>query len=76
MWRRSWLMLAGATNEPRSAQSSLWSSPPVAGDIVCDAPRIRATIAVCGGLTALAAATLLVIYTAKRNARNSQEVAQ
>lgn len=37
---------------------------------------IRATIAVCGGLTALAAATLLVIYTAKRNARNSQEVAR
>ena len=36
---------------------------------------IRATIAVCGSLTALAAATLLVIYTAKRNARNSQEVA-
>ena len=37
---------------------------------------IRATIAVCGTLTALAAATLLVIYTAKRNARNSQEVAE
>lgn len=36
---------------------------------------IRATIAVCGSLTALAAATLLVIYTAKRNAKNSQEVA-
>lgn len=36
---------------------------------------IRATIAVCGSLTALAAATLLVIYTAKRNAQNSQEVA-
>lgn len=37
---------------------------------------IRATIAVCGTLTALAAATLLVIYTAKRNDRNSQEVAE
>lgn len=37
---------------------------------------IRATIAVCGTMTALAAATLLVIYTAKRNARNSQEVAE
>ncbi|MEY4492355.1 MAG: hypothetical protein RL085_766 [Actinomycetota bacterium] len=37
---------------------------------------IRATIAVCGGLTALAAATLLVIYTAKRNAQNSQEVVE
>jgi MFS family permease len=37
---------------------------------------IRATIAVCGSLTALAAATLLVIYTAKRNAQNSREVAQ
>lgn len=36
---------------------------------------IRSTIAVCGSLTALAAATLLVIYTAKRNAKNSQEVA-
>ncbi|MBP6043683.1 MAG: MFS transporter, partial [Rhodoluna sp.] len=36
---------------------------------------IRATIAVCGSLTALAAATLLVIYTAKRNSQNSQEVA-
>ena len=36
---------------------------------------IRATISVCGSLTALAAATLLVIYTAKRNAHNSQEVA-
>ena len=37
---------------------------------------IRATIAVCGSLTALAAATLLVIYTAKRNAKNSQEVVE
>ncbi len=37
---------------------------------------IRATIAVCGSLTALAAATLLVIYTAKRNAQNSQEVVE
>ena len=37
---------------------------------------IRATIAVCGSLTALAAATLLVIYTAKRNAKNSQEAVE
>jgi MFS family permease len=37
---------------------------------------IRATIAVCGSLTALAAATLLVIYTAKRNAQNSQEAVE
>jgi MFS family permease len=37
---------------------------------------IRATIAVCGSLTAQAAATLLVIYTAKRNAQNSQEAVE
>lgn len=37
---------------------------------------IRATIAVCGSLTALTAATLLVIYTAKRNAKNSQEAVE
>ena len=37
---------------------------------------IRATIAVCGSLTALAAATLLLIYTAKRNAKNSQEAVE
>ena len=37
---------------------------------------IRATIAVCGTLTALAAATLLVVYTAKRNSQNTKEQAE